>query len=116
MSEIIGYKVFAIQGIIKDRVDQTNGITYHTQKLEEEKFMVIRKANGAEGELIFIPKGSTGLEEIKSEDVKKRRDSYVLRMAMMDWYSRKEGNIIGFPDFYHNWIMKKVKQFNGGEQ
>lgn len=110
-----GYKLFALQGIARDRKDKSTAITFTTLELSNKDFQIIRDCNNMGGELVFVPENAGELAKIKGKAGKKKSPSYRLRMAMMDWYADKHGNIIDFQQFYENWIEKKIRQFRGEE-
>ena len=111
-----GYKLYSVQGIAKDRADGSTNICFNTLELSEVDFAIVRKCNKQAGTLIFAPEAMKDeIKDVKGTETKKRSPSQQLRFAMQDWYSREHSNLIGFQDFYENWIIKKVIQFRGAE-
>lgn len=106
-----GYKLYAIQGIPRDLKDKSTAITFNTLELSTKDFQLLRDLKDAGGELVFIPEGSKELAKVNGKASSKKRPSYQLRIAMLNWYSNKHGNLVGFQDFYEMWINKKKKQF-----
>ena len=92
---------------IKERKDWSSRITFDSRELTEEEFMILRRAKGAEGWMLFS-ENEINKDDIPSEDAEVDTKSPAQRLRSVLFVRWKQ---LGEPETFRIYYDKAVEHF-----